>query len=39
MLLELDQVTDAAAAHEVCPYSATCGNVDVTLTANGHDVS
>src|SRR5258708_5568211 len=29
-----------AAAHEVCPYSnATRGNVDVTLTANGHDVS
>ncbi len=40
MLLELDQVTDVAAAHEVCPYSnATRGNVDVTLTANGHDVS
>lgn len=29
-----------AAAHEVCPYSnATRGNVDVTLTANGHSVS
>lgn len=28
-----------AAAHEVCPYSnATRGNVDVTLTANGHEV-
>lgn len=42
----LPQVTDAdqavrivAAAHEVCPYSnATRGNVDVTLTANGHAV-
>ncbi|HEX9515108.1 MAG TPA: organic hydroperoxide resistance protein [Streptosporangiaceae bacterium] len=29
-----------AAAHQVCPYSnATRGNIDVTLTANGHDVS
>ena len=29
-----------AAAHEVCPYSnATRGNIDVTLTANGQDVS
>ena len=28
-----------AAAHHVCPYSnATRGNIDVTLTANGHDV-
>jgi len=28
-----------ASAHEVCPYSnATRGNVDVTLTANGHSV-
>ncbi len=28
-----------AAAHEVCPYSnATRGNIDVTLTANGHAV-
>jgi len=28
-----------AAAHRVCPYSnATRGNIDVTLTANGHDV-
>jgi Ohr subfamily peroxiredoxin len=42
----LPQVTDAdeasrlvAAAHEVCPYSnATRGNIDVSLTANGHDV-
>jgi lipoyl-dependent peroxiredoxin len=29
-----------AAAHQVCPYSnATRGNIDVGLTANGHDVS
>ena len=29
-----------AAAHQVCPYSnATRGNIDVTLTANGHRVS
>jgi lipoyl-dependent peroxiredoxin len=29
-----------AAAHQVCPYSnATRGNIDVTLTANGRDVS
>ena len=29
-----------AAAHQVCPYSnATRGNIDVRLTANGHDVS
>jgi osmotically inducible protein OsmC len=42
----LPQVQDAgqavrvvAAAHQVCPYSnATRGNIDVTLTANGHDV-
>ncbi|MFE7773249.1 organic hydroperoxide resistance protein [Streptomyces sp. NPDC057445] len=28
-----------AGAHQVCPYSnATRGNIDVTLTANGHDV-
>jgi osmotically inducible protein OsmC len=28
-----------AAAHHVCPYSnATPGNIDVMLTANGHDV-
>lgn len=28
-----------AAAHQVCPYSnATRGNIDVTLTANGHQV-
>ena len=28
-----------AAAHQVCPYSnATRGNIDVTLTANGHAV-
>jgi Ohr subfamily peroxiredoxin len=42
----LPQVSDpeqatriVAAAHEVCPYSnATRGNIDVTLTANGHAV-
>jgi lipoyl-dependent peroxiredoxin len=42
----LPQVTDpeqavaiVAAAHEVCPYSnATRGNIDVTLSANGHEV-
>lgn len=42
----LPQVTDpeeavaiVAAAHEVCPYSnATRGNVDVKLSANGHEV-
>lgn len=29
-----------AAAHQVCPYSnATRGNIDVTLTANGHEVA
>jgi len=29
-----------AAAHHVCPYSnATRGNIDVTLTANGHAVA
>lgn len=28
-----------AAAHQVCPYSnATRGNIDVVLTANGHEV-
>jgi osmotically inducible protein OsmC len=28
-----------AGAHQVCPYSnATRGNIEVTLTANGHDV-
>jgi Ohr subfamily peroxiredoxin len=28
-----------AAAHQVCPYSnATRGNIDVTLTANGHEI-
>jgi osmotically inducible protein OsmC len=28
-----------AAAHEVCPYSnATRGNIEVKLTANGHEV-
>jgi lipoyl-dependent peroxiredoxin len=28
------------AAHEVCPYSnATRGNIDVKLTANGHDLA
>lgn len=43
----LPQVKDAdqaarivAAAHDVCPYSnATRGNIEVILTANGHDVS
>jgi Ohr subfamily peroxiredoxin len=42
----LPQVTDpdqavriVAAAHQVCPYSnATRGNIDVELTANGHEV-
>ncbi len=42
----LPQVTDpdeavriVAAAHQVCPYSnATRGNIDVQLTANGHEV-
>ena len=29
-----------AAAHQVCPYSnATRGNIDVTLTVNGRDIS
>jgi organic hydroperoxide reductase OsmC/OhrA len=29
-----------AAAHAVCPYSsATRGNIDVTLAANGHAVA
>lgn len=45
--VSLPQVTDpeqavqiVAAAHEVCPYSnATRGNIDVTLTANGHAVA
>jgi osmotically inducible protein OsmC len=45
--VELPQVQDpeqavkiVAAAHEVCPYSnATRGNIDVTLTANGHTVA
>ena len=33
-------VAIVAAAHEVCPYSnATRGNIDVTLTANGHPVA
>ena len=44
--LTLPQVQDpeqairiVAAAHQVCPYSnATRGNIDVTLTVNGHDV-
>jgi lipoyl-dependent peroxiredoxin len=28
-----------ASAHQVCPYSnATRGNIDVTLTANGHEI-
>jgi lipoyl-dependent peroxiredoxin len=28
-----------AAAHQVCPYSnATRGNIEVKLTANGHDI-
>ena len=43
----LPQVTDpeqavaiVAAAHEVCPYSnATRGNIEVKLSANGHDVA
>jgi len=43
----LPQITDpeeatriVVAAHQVCPYSnATRGNIDVTLTANGQDVS
>jgi osmotically inducible protein OsmC len=45
--VSLPQVEDAeravrivAAAHQVCPYSnATRGNVDVALTANGHEVT
>jgi lipoyl-dependent peroxiredoxin len=29
-----------AATHQVCPYSnATRGNIEVTLTANGHEVA
>jgi Ohr subfamily peroxiredoxin len=40
-VLDPEQATRiVAAAHEVCPYSnATRGNIDVTLTANGHEVS
>jgi len=36
-----DQATRiVAAAHRVCPYSnATRGNIEVTLTANGHEIS
>ena len=45
--VSLPQVSDpqqaariVAAAHEVCPYSnATRGNIDVRLTANGHEVA
>jgi osmotically inducible protein OsmC len=42
-LPSIDDAVEAAelvrAAHEVCPYSnATRGNIDVTLTANGHAV-
>jgi osmotically inducible protein OsmC len=45
--VSLPQITDpdqaariVAAAHEVCPYSnATRGNIDVTLTVNGHEVA
>jgi osmotically inducible protein OsmC len=45
--VSLPQVVDpeqaahiVAAAHDVCPYSnATRGNIDVTLTANGHPVA
>jgi lipoyl-dependent peroxiredoxin len=34
-----EAVRIVAAAHEVCPYSnATRGNIDVKLTANGHEV-
>jgi Ohr subfamily peroxiredoxin len=33
-------VAIVATTHEVCPYSnATRGNIDVTLTANGHPVA
>jgi Ohr subfamily peroxiredoxin len=46
LAVTLPQVSDpdqavriVAAAHEVCPYSnATRGNIDVKLTANGHEV-
>ena len=42
-LPSIDDAVEASelvsAAHEVCPYSnATRGNIDVTLTANGHAV-
>ena len=38
--LEREQTRQLAeAAHQVCPYSrATRGNIEVTLTANGHPV-
>jgi osmotically inducible protein OsmC len=36
---EMEAVELVRAAHQVCPYSnATRGNIDVTLTANGHRV-
>jgi osmotically inducible protein OsmC len=46
LAVSLPAITDPAeatelvrAAHRVCPYSnATRGNIDVTLTANGHPV-
>jgi len=46
LAVTLPSVDDAAtavelvrAAHQVCPYSnATRGNIDVSLTANGHAV-
>jgi Ohr subfamily peroxiredoxin len=35
-----DAMRIVAAAHQVCPYSnATRGNINVTLTANGHEVA
>ena len=45
--VSLPQVTDpalatrlVAAAHDVCPYSqATRGNIEVVLSANGHEVT
>ena len=42
-LLQVQDLEQAArlvaAAHQVCPYSnATRGNIDVTLTANGHEI-
>jgi Ohr subfamily peroxiredoxin len=39
-VLDPDQAARiVAAAHQVCPYSnATRGNIDVTLTVNGHAV-